>query len=147
MKQWPKLTQEQKREFLVMRESGIRPAEISRRTGIPARCIYHWTQDAQVKRGHKRMPVKVEEGIHPLLKILFDQIMDGPPLYYVALKSGFSPQTVAKWFRGQQSPRLKEIEHILNVLGLDIKWEVVKKPSVRRASRDCASPTASASSP
>ncbi len=140
-RRWPALTHEEKRKLLHMRERGMRPSDIARATGINQRCIYHWTQDAAVKRGEKRAKIKVSAELHPLVEHLYNEVMDGPPMYIVALKAEVYPQTLSRWFRGEITPRLKEIEKVLNLLDLEVKWTVTKKTSARPASPGSGEPT------
>lgn len=141
---WPELTAQQKQRMLKLREEGWRPAKIAKRYGLPVRCVYHWTQDAAVTRGMKRMPIKVSDGTHPLVGRLYKEIMVGPPMYLVALESGHDARTIGKWFRGEISPRLKEIESAMGALGFEIKYEIVeKRPSARLSTLDYASPSSS----
>ena len=127
MKKWPVLSTQQKQELLQLREQGWRPAALARKFNFPVRCVYHWTQDAQMPRGFKRAAVKVSDDLHPLLKHLFTEIMLGPPIFLVALKSNYSPQTIARWFRGQKSPELAQIQTVLDVLDCDIVWTIKRR--------------------
>ena len=147
MKKWPKLTLEKKRELLMMRENGMLASQIEALTGIPRACVLYWTVDADIPRGKKRTPMKLAENAHPLIRALHDAILEGPPMYVLASAYGVNPGTVTRWISATTSPRLNEIEGALSALGYEVQYSVVKKPSARPASRDCASPTASAGSP
>lgn len=127
LQKWPQLTHEQKRELLALREAGERPVNIARRLNLPLRCVYHWTIDASIPRGEKRPRIKRVPNLHPLVNRLHYEIIHGPPLWLVALNAEFSPQTLSRWFRGYQSPRLREIKKVLDILGLDIQWTLTPK--------------------
>lgn len=62
-----------------------------------------------------------DTGIHPVIRWVWMQIKHGNMTHkQVAEASGIGANTMRKWFRGESSPKLADIEAVVNVLGFDL---------------------------
>ena len=61
-----------------------------------------------------------DTGIHPVIRWVWMQINHGNMTHkQVAEASGIGANTMRKWFRGESSPKLADIEAVVNALGFE----------------------------
>ncbi len=75
-------------------------------------------------------PKKTADGmaIHPIVRWIWDQInFQQASQEDVAKRSGVSSSAMRKWRDGVRSPRLMELEAVVNALGFRIKVENMEK--------------------
>src|SRR5688572_11232400 len=66
---------------------------------------------------------KIPEGlaIHPFVRLIWDEMnLQCVSQEDVAIRAGVNPGTIRKWRNGTRSPRLLELEAVMNVLGMRI---------------------------
>lgn len=66
-------------------------------------------------------PIDSDSNIHPLVQWAWTQMaMKKLTHEFVAEKAGLSTATLRNWARGRTTPRLIDIEAVVNVLGSDL---------------------------
>lgn len=89
-------------------------------------------QRQKVPGVRSRFRVGVTEGmaVHPLVRWIWQQINDQRASQEdVAERSGVSSSTIRKWRDGVRSPRLVELESVVNVLGYQLKVQLKAEDS------------------
>lgn len=69
-----------------------------------------------------RTPPATNRGVHPFVRRIWNE-MEEQRVSQLALQdcTGINVKTLTSWFRGKHSPKLLDVEAVLNALGYELK--------------------------
>lgn len=102
-----------------------------RRRRVCSSCGRSWKTIEVVERERSpigKVPGSAPTSVHPVVRLVFDELVkQNLSKAILAERSGIGASTLGHWKAGKTSPRLSDLEAVLNVLGYTVSVSVVSK--------------------